>query len=319
MDRLNDLPRISCIVCTYNREDFILQCLEALTRQSLAPKDYEVIVVDNRSKDATPDLTKRFIQDHPGIQMAYRFEENQGLSHARNKGARAARSNFLTYIDDDAVADPRLLEEILKVFEANPSAGCVGGRIKLALPQELPWWYFDAFVGYFSGFDMQTAALTRITEVWQLPYGANFSVTRKALEEMGGFSVHLGRKGNDFSGGEETELAYRIAARGYDLYYTPSAVVTHHIKKDRMTVQHMIRTARSSAKVWVYMERELMKSNTGFEWDLKNMMKDLVKLGFYLGPDPFKRRFQFFLQALHNYEKVKRKRSTLHLTESRDA
>jgi glycosyltransferase involved in cell wall biosynthesis len=309
MDRLNDPPRISCIVCTYNREDFILQCLEALTHQSLDPKGYEVIVVDNRSRDATPELTRRFIQDHPQIQMVYAFEEKQGLSQARNTGAQVARSDFLTYVDDDAVADDHLLEEVLRVFTMFPSAGCVGGRIELALPQDLPWWYFDAFSGYFSGFDLQTTTITKISEVWQLPYGANFSVAKKALQEMGGFSVRLGRKGNDFSGGEETELAYRVAAYGYDLYYNPFAVVTHHIKRDRMTVNHMVRTARSSAKVWVYMERELMRSNTRFEWDLKNMLKDLVKLGFYLGPDPLKRRFQFFLQALHHYEKVKRKRS----------
>ncbi len=307
METLKRQPQISCIVCTYNRQDFIVRCLEALSRQSLDPKRYEVIVVDNRSKDGTADLIKGFIQAHAGIQMTYVFEENQGLSHARNTGARVARTDFLTYIDDDAIADPHLMEEVLRVFTIYPSAGCVGGRIELALPQDTPRWYFDAFSGYFSGFDLGVTAITKISEIWQLPYGANFSVAKKVLEEMGGFSIHLGRKGNDFSGGEETDLAYRIAAQGYNLYYNPFAVVTHHIKRDRMTFKHMTRTARSSAKVWVYMERELMKFNMGIEWDLKNMIKDLTKLGFYLGHRPFQKRLQFFLQALHNYEKVKRK------------
>ena len=112
-----------------------------------------------------------------------------------------------------------------------PSAGCVGGRIDLSLPEDLPGWYFDAFAGYFSAFDLRVTSIIKISEIWQLPYGANFSVAKKVLEEMGGFSVRLGRKGNDFSGGEETELAYRIAAQGYDLYYNPFAVVTHHIKR----------------------------------------------------------------------------------------
>ena len=307
MDRLNDPPRISCIVCTYNREDFILQCLEALTRQSLDPKGYEVIVVDNRSRDATPDLTKRFIQDHPQIRMVYVFEEKQGLSHARNGGAQVARSDLLTYIDDDAIADPRLLEEILKVFETCPSAGCVGGRIALELPEPIPWWYSEPLAGYFSGFDLPVTSVIKISEIWQLPYGANFSVAKKALQEMGGFSIRLGRKGNDFSGGEETELAYRLAAHGYDLYYNPFAVVTHYIKKERVNLKHMVKTAKASAKVWVYMERELMRSNMGLQWDFQNMIKDFTKLGFYSGPHPVKMRFQFFLQALHNYHKVKLK------------
>jgi GT2 family glycosyltransferase len=241
--------------------------------------------------------------------MTYVFEGEQGLSHARNAGARAAQGDILTYIDDDAIADPYLLEEVLRVFEQYSSAGCVGGRIDLALPQDLPWWYFDALAGYFSGFDLQTMTIMKISKVWQLPFGTNFSVDRKALLEMGGFSIHLGRKGNDFSGGEEIDLAYRIAAHGYDLYYNPFAVVTHHVKKERMNLKHMVRTTRASAKVWVYMERELMRSNMGTRWDLKEFVKALVKFVLYLGPRPFQNRFLFFLQTLHNYEKVKAKRS----------
>jgi hypothetical protein len=179
----------------------------------------------------------------------------------------------------------------------------VSGRIDLSPPQDLPWWYSDALAGYFSGFDLQAAAITKISKMCDLPYGANFSVAKKALQEMGGFSTHLGRKGNDFSGGEETDLAYRIAAHGYDLYYNPFAVVTHHIKEDRINLKHMVKSARCSAKVWVYMERELMRSNMGIQWDLKNMIKDLIKLFLYVSPDPLKKRFQFFLQAVHNYEK----------------
>ena len=213
----------------------------------------------------------------------------------------------MAYIDDDALADPRLLEEISAVFERYPRTGCVGGKIDLALPEELPWWYNDQLAGYYSAFCIPTPVVKKIGNMWELPYGANFSVAKKALEEVGGFSTRLGRKGRDFSGGEETELAYRIAAQGYDLYYTPFAVVTHHIRKDRMILKHMVKSAQASAKVWVYMERELMKSNMGFRWDLQNMFKDLTKLGFYSGPHPVKMRFQFFLQALHNYEKVKRK------------
>lgn len=307
MEHLNAPPLISCIVCTYNRQDFILRCLEFLTKQSLDPKRYEVIVIDNHSRDTTAELTQRFIHDHPRVRMTYVFEGMQGLSHARNAGAQVARGPYLTYIDDDAIADVHLLEEVLRVFESFPSAGCVGGRIELALPQNPPWWYSDALAGYFSGFDLRTTAITKISEIWQLPYGANFSVTKKALLEMGGFSINLGRKGNDFSGGEETELAYRIAANGYDLYYTPFASVTHHIRKDRMTLRHMVKTAQSSAKVWVHMERELMRLNTGYQMDFKNLIKDIIKFVLYIGPHPLRKRFQFFLQALHNYEKVKLK------------
>jgi glycosyltransferase involved in cell wall biosynthesis len=298
-------PKISCIVCTYNRQDFIIRCLEALTHQSLSSNFYEVIVVDNNSTDSTAELIKGFIYAHPGINFSYLFEEKQGLSHARNAGAKVARSNFLTYIDDDAVADPCLLEQIFRVFDQYLLVGCVGGKIALSLPEQLPWWYTDQLGGYYSGFHLPTSQVKKISNVWELPYGANFSVARKTLQEVGGFSTHLGRKGKDFSGGEEIELAYRIAAHGYDLYYNPFAVVTHHVKKDRMNLKHMIKSVKASAKVWVYMERELMKSNMSLRCDFENMIKDLVKFFFYFGAHPLKMRFRFFLQALHNYEKVK--------------
>jgi len=300
-------PRISCIVCTYNRQDFILQCLEALTRQTLLPDAYEVVVIDNHSKDETASLTKGFIERHPQRNMVCASEERQGLSHARNKGAAVARSDLLTYIDDDAVADPRLLEEILRVFDTYPFAGCVGGRIELALPSDLPWWYSEALAGYFSHYALDGDGITKISKTWQLPYGANFTVLKKSLSEAGGFSTELGRRGKDFSGGEEIDIAYRIAALGYDLYYNSSAKVTHHIRRDRMTLQHMTQSTKSSARVWVYMERELMRSNMGVRRDLRNLTKDLTKFFLYLGRDPWRKRFCFFLQALHNYEKVRTK------------
>jgi glycosyltransferase involved in cell wall biosynthesis len=307
MESMNIRPKISCIVCTYNRQDFILQCLEALTHQSLDTKLYEVIVVDNHSNDATAKLVKGFIENHTDIQTTYMFEEKQGLSHARNTGARISQSDILTYIDDDAIADSHLLEEVLRVFEQSPLTGCVGGRIDLALPPNTPWWYSDRLAGYYSSFHLPTTSIKKISEVWALPYGANFSVAKRALFEVGGFSVDLGRKGRDFSGGEEIDLAYRIAANGYDVYYSPFAKVTHYIREDRMNLKHMVKSARSGAKLWVHMERDLMKSNRGVKCDFQNMIKDLIKLLFDFSKGNVPRRFQYFLQALHNYEKVKSK------------
>ena len=84
----------------------------AATAQSLAPADYEVILVDNASADHTRAIADRWPQ------VRYLYCPHRGLSQARNAGAHAARSPIVTYIDDDAIADPHLLEEVLKVFDA---------------------------------------------------------------------------------------------------------------------------------------------------------------------------------------------------------
>lgn len=298
---------ISCIVCTYNRQDFILHCLEAFAAQSLASDAFEVIVVDNHSTDRTGELVRKFIHDHPGVRMTCAFEEKLGLSNARNTGARLAKGDVLAYIDDDAVSDPRFLEEILRVFQEHPAAGCVGGRIDLSMPDNLPWWYSESLAGYYSAFNLSRTETGKVSELWELPYGANFSVAKKALLELGGFSTRLGRKGKDFSGGEETELAFRMLSRGYEVYYCPFARVTHYIKKERISLKHMVKTARSSAKAWVYVDRELIKSNRGFAPDLKNAARNLFYFIAYPGPHPVKKRFQFFIQTLHNFEKARQK------------
>lgn len=301
----NKKPLISCIICTYNREDFIANCLSSVASQWLSKDLYEIIVVNNNSSDNTEKIVEEFFSSHPECNGKLIHEPKQGLSFARNRGAYTAQSKILTFIDDDTVADPSLLEEILKTFKTYPSAGCVGGKINLSLPDSLPWWYSEALSPYFSRFDLSTKTIKKITQIAELPYGANFSILKDALINIGGFSLTLGRKGKDFSGGEELDVAYRIAAQGYDLYYNPSAIVTHFIKKERINFKHMIRTSQASAKVWVYFERELMNSNTGVKLDFKNFIKSIVKLIFYIGPHPLKKRVQFLLQTVFNAEKLK--------------
>lgn len=303
----NRKPLISCIVCTYNREDFITHCLHSLATQWLSKELYEIIVINNNSSDMTEKKVEDFFNQNVECKGRLIFEKKQGLSYARNKGADVAQADILTYLDDDVVADPFLLTEVLKTFRTYQFAGCVGGKINLNLPPDLPWWYSDNLSSYFSQFDLHTKSIKKITSPAELPYGANFSVLKNLLINIGGFQPALGRKGKDFSGGEELDVAYRISAQGYDLYYNPFAIVTHFIKKERIHLKHMFQTSRASAKVWVYMEQELMKNNKGIRSDLKNLMKSLIKFFFYIGAYPLKKRFQYLLQVFHNYEKVKAK------------
>jgi len=69
-----------------NPQDFILQCLEALTTQTLDPKGYEVIVVDNHSKDGTASLANRFIESHPQAGYGLTFERAGALPRTKRRG-----------------------------------------------------------------------------------------------------------------------------------------------------------------------------------------------------------------------------------------
>ncbi|TDI99034.1 MAG: glycosyltransferase, partial [Deltaproteobacteria bacterium] len=114
--------RISVVVCTYRNPGLLEKTLASLLNQTLDSARYEVIVVDNNSNDSTPDVVARF----PSVR--YVFEPEQGLSAARNAGIRAASSDIIAFIDDDAEADPGWLQALLEVYDSVPNALAVGGK-----------------------------------------------------------------------------------------------------------------------------------------------------------------------------------------------
>ncbi len=249
-------PRISLVICTYNRADILPRCLMAACRQTLPPAEYEVVVVDNASTDHTRHLVRQFAAP-AGLSVNYVYHAVKGLSHARNAGARAATSPVIAYIDDDAIAAPDMLWHILRTFDTWPRAGCVGGRIDICLPAELPGWYSSFFDGYYSKFDLGLKETTRVTQLWQYPFGANIAFSARALERIGYFNTSLGRMGKDYSGGEEIDAVIRLAAEGYEVFYNPRASVQHIILPSRICWQHISKSARAAGRNWAYYEMEL--------------------------------------------------------------
>src|SRR5205809_539816 len=122
-------PLLSIIVCTYNRQKFIGECLACLSRQTLPAEKWEAIIIDNNSSDNTATIVKNFIDQHPQLPFRYVFESTKGLSYARNRGIAEARSSIITFIDDDAEAVPEFAETILNFMQENPGAAGVGGRV----------------------------------------------------------------------------------------------------------------------------------------------------------------------------------------------
>src|ERR1700749_3463431 len=109
--------KISVVICSYNRADYITGAMDSLYNQT-APKDhYEIIVVDNNSKDNTKERCLAYIASHPGCSISYLEEKEQGASFARNTGGNLAKGRLLTFMDDDAIADPDFIENIIRFYE----------------------------------------------------------------------------------------------------------------------------------------------------------------------------------------------------------
>ena len=92
-------PVVSVVVCAYNEEDWIANCLESLSQQERLPD--EVVVVDNNSTDATAQIVHDYASKYPQLNIHIVHETKQGLHHAREGGWRAATSDIVAMSDAD--------------------------------------------------------------------------------------------------------------------------------------------------------------------------------------------------------------------------
>jgi len=223
-------PQISAILCTHNRADYLKLALESLAAQSLASRDFEILVVDNASSDGTAALTQAFAERLPNLR--YVREEKLGLSWARNAGLAASRAPYLAYLDDDARAEPAWLQNLLSAFKKlRPPPACVGGRVRLDWGQAAPAWLPEKFYSLYTYLDYGDGDFV-LTEKQYL-VGANIAFRRDILTQLGGFNPHLGRRGNVLLSGEEADIVERIRFQGLPVYYAGQAAVLHAVPPSR--------------------------------------------------------------------------------------
>lgn len=224
------VPSISVIVCTFNRSTYLRKALYSLMHQTITESLYEIIVVDNCSSDDTSQVVR---EEFPHFsRIHYIFEPQPGLSFARNTGCISAKGNYLTFIDDDAVAEPDWLEKILDIYKKYPDACVVGGKIDLLFDGKVPPWIHEDFLGFLG--KLEYGNEVKEVHLSERLGGGNFSIKKQVLINLGYFSTLLGRSQVGFLSGEETELMARVQAWGGKCYYTPFAVVHHHVQPNRL-------------------------------------------------------------------------------------
>lgn len=109
---------ISIIVPVYNLEKYIDYTLQSLSKQSFT--DFEVIIIDDGSTDNTKTWIQQWIKNSE-LNIVYYFQDNQGLSSARNKGIELATGDYLTFIDGDDLIENDYLERLYNAIKENDS------------------------------------------------------------------------------------------------------------------------------------------------------------------------------------------------------
>ncbi|MFZ0937825.1 MAG: glycosyltransferase family A protein, partial [Candidatus Sulfotelmatobacter sp.] len=119
---------ISVVLCTYNRAASLKSTLESFSGLRLPfDLDWELVVVDNNSKDHTPEVIGDFAKT-ARFSVRYIFEGRQGRSSALNAGISAAKGEIVALTDDDVLLHPEWLLNLKRAFDEFDCAG-VGGRI----------------------------------------------------------------------------------------------------------------------------------------------------------------------------------------------
>ena len=229
-------PKLSVCVCTHNRPGYLAGCLKALRQQTAALELFEVLVVDSASS-AGPAATAAHLTVAAPNGRFLRVEE-PGLSLARNAGARAARAEYICYIDDDALAEPDLVATaLLALSSTNSAPALIGGRALPHWEAPLPPWWPASLRGVLSLVEAEGSGEYRSPELppGLEPCGAIFLVHVHTLLAAGGFDPASGRTGSLLLSDEEVQLAWRLQAAGYSARYDSRLTVRHRIQASRLT------------------------------------------------------------------------------------
>jgi len=226
--------RASVIVCAYSNERLpqLKETIASLQNQTYPPSDIVLIVDHNPELE---DELRSLAGD--SLRIAPNSGE-RGLANARNTGILLAEGEIVAFIDDDAAAETKWLEELVACYD-DPEVIGAGGRIEPVWEGGgKPSWLPDEFL-WIVGCSYRGMAEGSIRNM----IGCNMSFRASVFEEVGVFNPDIGRLGTHPLGCEETEICIRALERspGKKIMYAPGALVQHHSTLSRQTVGYFAR------------------------------------------------------------------------------
>jgi glycosyltransferase involved in cell wall biosynthesis len=230
---MSDKPEVSIIIPTYNRSALLRDAVSSVLRQD-TEATFEIIVVDNNSKDDTSAVVQSLMQRHPG-KVQYVVEPQQGNAHARNRGVTTSKGDIIAFIDDDVSVESDWLNTFKGVMDSREDLSFVGGRV---LPQwngPPPSWLTP---DHWSPLALLDYGPDELTISGNNPRGlltANIAFRRNVFEEVGVFSPSLQRVKNLIGSMEDTEFLLRVCRSGKRGIYLPDMIATAPVDTERLT------------------------------------------------------------------------------------
>jgi len=211
--RLDPVVLISVVICTVDREEMARKTVDSVLGQSLdSETGMEIVVVDNSGGESAHP----WVSAHPafGEKLRYVHERAAGISHARNAGIAAARGAYVAFIDDDEVAKPDWLKNLYRAMIEHDADVATGPVFPVFEDRETLGWDPEPFI-----FSTHKAMPTghRV----QFARGGNVMFRPdRCFDVAPPFDPELG-----LSGGEDTQLIYRLHLQGRKIIWVADAVV----------------------------------------------------------------------------------------------
>ena len=237
--------RLSLVIATYNRAEQLMVTLGSVAMQNAEAESWECIVVDNNSSDNTRERVEAFKSEHNSLNIRYIFEQNQGLSYARNAGIVASRGDIVAFIDDDERIVADFVSAYIDLFDQHPDAMAAGGEIIAEYPTGRPRW-MSRYTERPIANPMSFGDRVKLFPSSRIPGGGNMAMRRRVFDSIGMFNTSLGRTGKRLLGGEESDLFERIVKHEYRVYYAPRAVMYHIIPKEKLSRDYFVRLATNT-------------------------------------------------------------------------
>lgn len=230
---MSSAPEVSVIIPTYNRAALLRDAVKSVLDQE-TQTPFELIIVDNNSRDDTRAVVQALIEQHPG-RITYILETQQGNAHARNRGVKSARAAVIAFLDDDVIVEKNWLASLKETLDARADLSFVGGKV-------LPQWNGPP-PSWLTPEHWSPLALLDYGPDEQLigghsPRGlltANIAFRTSVFKETGPFSPHLQRVKNAIGSMEDTEFLLRVCRSGKQGMYSPRLVARAPVEPERLT------------------------------------------------------------------------------------
>jgi GT2 family glycosyltransferase len=236
-------PAVTVIVLGYEGRDYVRPCLASVLDQDF-DRPYEVLFVDNASRDDSADLASTFA----GVRV-HRLDRNYGYTGGNNRGATLARAPLLLFLNQDTVVHRAWLRELVSALESDPAVKAAhaslvhpwNGEFAAKERREPPRVAYGADLSRLGFVEYRSAPASEPVLDTLFLSGVSILLDRSVIPEIGGYVFDP----DMFLYGEDMDLALRIRSAGYRTVLATRAVVYHdHRLDDSLSFRSFLKTVR---------------------------------------------------------------------------